>query len=624
MVQAKSLHFDKAQYRPGEDVWVEVHLGDEIRGTGTDQQTTSPQQLGTTGRAGAAGQAGAVRMSVVDIVSSVYSASVAVSDVSSIASNGFGRAIWLRIPGDVLEDRLLATGRLGKAVGFGLEIEIEAAGCENGRMRASAGFDIAPHWRCAPRYGFVCEFGPRNHDTEPGGRAGRGRIQDEPGEDKWQAMTDMHLNVVQFYDWMYRHHDFMPPEDVFIDPLGRLLDLREVRAQVVRARDRRMAPMAYGAMYGAERDFVESHPGCVAYRMDGTPHSLGDLIFVMDISRGSEWSRHIIEEYSKAINEVGFDGVHVDQYGFPKTYYTKERRLIRTEDEFAPFIETCRARLGPDVGLIFNCVNNWPVSRVALAPQDAVYIEVWPPHDTYRDLRALVLRGLEAARHKKQVILAAYVKPFQGEEIRHGLDAWTPAETAMRLTSAAIMASGGFHLVLGEGDAVLTDGYYPRYARIRPEFAGIMRRYWDFAVRYEEFLFDLGARDVSETEVGGADDTVQIVNLPSGPWGDAGKVWATVRHGEGYELLNLVNLVGVDSPAWNEPKASPPTPLRGVAVRWLMDEQIRDVLHASPDRPDLSLVRLPYREVPHTHGRAIEFVLPELDYWGMVLVRVCG
>ena len=83
-------------------------------------------------------------------------------------------------------------------------------------------------------------------------------------------------------------------------------------------------------------------------------------------------------------------------------------------------------------GVIFNAVNNWPTETVAAAAQDAVYIEVWPPHDTYFDLYRLI-REARLLSHRN-VILAAYLKAFQGED----MDA---AERSFRLAWAVISLS---------------------------------------------------------------------------------------------------------------------------------------------------------------------------------------
>ncbi|MEA4882304.1 MAG: glycoside hydrolase family 66 protein [Clostridia bacterium] len=625
MVKIDAIHFNKAQYHPGEDVLLEVRLS----AAGPGANAVEERAADTDEACHLLMDSAVLSVTVTDVVTTVFQDSVAFQPETS--------SVKLRIPGHVLQERLAATGRLDRAIGFGLRVEIvtkldtEAATGPSDEstdrasaMRVSAGFDVAPHWRYAPRYGFVCEFGPG--------------VAPDPA--KWQRMADIHINVVQFYDWMYRHHQLIPESNVFCDPLGRILDLGQVRRQVELARSLGIAPIAYGAMYGAEQEFLDTHPEMGAYKRDGTLHSLAGFIWIMDIARGSAWQDHIIEQYANAIDMLGFEGIHVDQYGFPKVYYTYDGRCVHTEQELAPFIQVCRDRLGDDAGLIFNAVNSWPVQEVAAAPQDIVYIEVWPPHDTYRDLRELVLRGRREAGFHKQVILAAYMRPFAaaaasadhcdgacdgrlGAASYPTIVANEPAEIALRLTSAAIMSSGGFHLVLGEGNAVLTDGYYPKYVRLRDEFMQTMKNYWEFAVRYEEFLFDLDARDTHGIEVGGTDQGLEVVGYPYGPWGEAGKVWATVRNGHGYKLLQLVNLVGVDDPRWNEPK-KPPTVLHNVTIRWLLDEGIQDVLLASPDFQDASLKAVSYHERPHEHGRVIEFTVERLDYWSMVIVRQEG
>lgn len=581
------VEFDKAQYGPGEDVNVSILVS-----AGHDDLATP----GADG--GGLGLAPTLTLAVRDVVDPVYVQAVKLSPAEMLG----GEPVKLTLPAPILAERLGWEGRATKAKGFGVDIALAA----NDRViaRASTGFDIAQHWSFAPRYGFVSEYRPSD--------------QRDVLFDKWRMMKSFHLNVVQFYDWMYRHHDFIPREPVFIDPLGRTIDIGSVKSQVELARSLGIRPMAYGAMYGAEKDFADSHLEWVAYTRDGRAHALANLIFIMDISQGSGWNEHIMGEYRRAMNEVGFSGIHVDQYGFPKTYYRMTRDLIRTSREFAPFIRMCRDRLGSSADIIFNCVNNWPMDEMAEAPQDVLYIEVWPPHNTYRDLRDLVLAAQSLSSHRKQVILAAYLAPFRLEN-----DVPLPhAETAMRLASAAIMTSGGFHLVLGEGASALTDAYYPYFRQLRPGFAAVIKRYWDFAVRYEEFMFDLDARDVSQVASGGVNDELVIEGYPFGPGGNPGMLWTTVREGQGYKLLHLVNLVGIEDASWNSPKERPPKTLTNVKVRWLIDEGVRDVLYASPDQCDISCVCLSYARVSHPHGHAIEFVLPCVEYWSTVLVRL--
>ena len=587
------VEFDKAQYRPGDDVnllvWPGgVSLSGEREGASSGDATLS------------------ITITVSHLADPFYEASVDLRPVD-LAGDA---PVQITIPASALARHLEWHDRALKAKGFGLDVEVRVGGVTI--ARASRGFDVAEHWRYAPRYGFVSEFGPS---------------QDEAALlEKWRVMKDFHLNAVQFYDWMYRHYEFIPPESVFTDPLGRLLDLRSVRRQVELAHGFGIRPIAYGAVYAAEKEFADLRPEWLAYTRDGSVHSLADLFFIADISKGSPWVDHIIREFRRAMDEIGFSGIHADQYGFPRTYYRGTGDRVRTAHEFAEFIGECRARLGPSADLIFNCVNNWPVREVAQAPQDAVYIEVWSPHDTYRDLHDLIAAARCASAFSKQVILAAYLAPFKpvsratAEQAKQA-EQVEQAEAAMRLAAAAIMASGGFHLVLGEGASVLTEGYYPNFGKLRPEFTEIIKRYWDFAVRYEEFLFDLDGTDVSDIESGGPDSSVVIQGYPYGPGAVPGTLWTIIREGREYKVLHLVNLLGANDAYWNAPKTQPKT-ATDVRVRWLIDEEIRGLFFVTPDVEKLAPERLHYTEIPGPRGRAVEFVLPQVDYWSTVLVEL--
>ena len=69
--------------------------------------------------------------------------------------------------------------------------------------------------------------------------------------------------VIQFYDWMYRHHELLPRQPLFKDIFGRELSLDIVKEHVEICRRYGMKPIGYGAMWG-EKDFVAEHPDWVA------------------------------------------------------------------------------------------------------------------------------------------------------------------------------------------------------------------------------------------------------------------------------------------------------------------------------------------------------------------------
>ena len=179
------------------------------------------------------------------------------------------------------------------------------------------------------------------------------------------------------------------------------------------------------------------------------------------------------------------------------------------------------------------------------------------------------------------MILAAYLPPFRTEERRQAMN-------AARLLTAAIVSHGATHLLLGENRAVLTQGYYSDYARLEEADAGLLRRYYDFLVRYLELFCDDGLQTVSMTHTGWENDEYRCLNAPASAWGEAGKLWMIARERKERKLLAFVNLCGCGDDRWDRGKPTPAVQ-RGVRVQVQVDFPATGVYTASPDGPSLEL-----------------------------------
>lgn len=258
---------------------------------------------------------------------------------------------------------------------------------------------------------------------------------------------------------------------------------------------------------------------------------------------------------------------------------------------------------------MINAVDNWPIETVAPTTQDATYIEVWPPYESYSDLQTLILEARRLAP-AKQVILAAYLTPLLGAIG----DALAPAEAATRLASAAIWANGGFHLLLGERNGALCDPYYPKYATLMPPFAQVMRRYYDFVVRYENVLSDrrlvtvAGARGI---------DAVRVSGAPASPFGAPGQVWTIARDMPGLRAVSLINLSGASSDHWNVPQSTLP-PLHNLEVELRVEGHARAIFAASPDG-DPAPRSLPFQIADRDGATWARVILPRLNYWSLIV-----
>ncbi|WP_270405659.1 glycoside hydrolase family 66 protein [Paenibacillus timonensis] len=488
--------------------------------------------------------------------------------------------------------------------GYGVKVTV----LREGEVVSTAftSYDIADHWSRAPRYGFLSDF--RSEES--------GDLRDV------ESMNKFHLNVIQFYDWMYRHDELVPQQDEFMDPMGREMSYQVVREKLEAVHNKGMAALAYGAVYASLKDFLQARPDWGLYNRRGEPFHLIDLFYIMDITPNSPWTDHIIEQFRQAV-QAGFDGIHMDQYGFPKKAIRRIEGLEETVDLaecYPPLIDRTSAavkEIQAEAGVIFNNVGNYPIRKTASTDQEALYIEVWPPVVRLRELKSLI-DNARSLNPEKPIILSAYLPSFY-PKAGHDKE-W--AENGALLTMAAIFASGGYHLLLGEDKGMLTMPYYPDYAVMRPEFEAEVRRYYDFIVRFGTLIHDPRLEDVSYTYTAGVNTEITFeAAVPYAPNGDVGSVWTLIKRLPGYQILQLINLVGLEDDYWEHGKHRRPEPQHGVVCHFLIEQPIETIYAASPDDPNQEVCFLDYEIVPHEQGLAARFVLPALEIWSMVIVK---
>lgn len=572
----------RAQFRPGEPVRLQVRL--------------------TGGTAGA-------RLPLRVRVLSLGEPVAEVADRIDVAVDGFGQALPSITLGPGIDPG-------DRSLGYAVEVSVDLAGGPGGDpLRATTAFDVARHWSAAPRYGFFADFPPEQqpHESQQAAR----------------CLLTLHLNVVQFYDWMATHHTFFPAgAEEFTDPLGRQVSHRVVRRKVELAHEAGAAALAYGALYGAEADFSDAHPSWLLHDGDGQPLSLAGRFYLQDFGEASPWRSWIIGQYRQALTRIGFDGIHIDQYGFPKRARSRASgawQEVDLADQIPGFVQEVAEQLRslrPTGGSVFNCVNAWPVSELSPVTADAAtYIEVWEPHTTYRDLYELV-RHARTLRPDKAVILAAYLPPFGGSD--HPRPAG--ALHAFRLATAAIHASGGFHLIAGEGGGLLADPYYPRYGRLdRHEFDRV-RAYFDFVVRNTELLHASGP-DIAWTHVGPTNEVITLDHPDLTGYGAGAHpdtLWVLGRADHELTSLQLVNLRGLDSGRWDASQPAPPRTLSDLAVHVRVTGEIAGVWWDTPD-DDVGYPRpLPFEVVSGRGGRSLVFRVPRVAFWSSVWWRGAG
>jgi dextranase len=469
--------------------------------------------------------------------------------------------------------------------GYGVDLSFSS---DTGEQLASAStaFDVLQRWTQAPRYGFLSDFQPGRTDIAS----------------TLASLNQYHLNALQFYDWMYRHDQFLTDQDPYQDPLGRTLSRRTVDALIASAHTYDMSAMAYTAVYAASLEFFHKHPGWALLGPDGNPLMFGDnFLAYMDPRPGSPWTQHLLDQFDQVLEQTGFDGIHLDQYGDPKVGYDKDGLPYRLDQPLADLIDATHQHvkaLRPDGAVVFNAVTNWPIETVAPSDEDIVYIEVWPPYNWFSELGQLVVQAQNLGKGKA-VVIAAYISPT--------------LEHNVRLADAVIFANGGGHIELGENNDMLADPYFPKYEQMSPELTQVMQRYYDFAIRYENVIGPSthdATRDYrNRIEVGGTRLNPSLVS---------DTILPVVRQSTGRTAISLVNLLGLQSPDWKNPVLESPSSLGSTQVRINgIQARVRNVWAASPDNPDISLQSLEF----HQSNDQIEIQLPGLAYWSMILIE---
>jgi len=235
--------------------------------------------------------------------------------------------------------------------GYGLKLEILDTAGNMLDCRYSA-VDTLHDWTDFPRYGFLTDFTAQRSDLDAA----------------LDRMAAYHLNGIQFYDWQYRHDTLLSPVEEFVDPLGRSLSMKTVRRLIEGAHRRGMAAMPYLAVYAASLAFWEDHLDWRLFDEQGKAIDFEGFLGLMNPTSGSPWIEHLAQECERVLAEMPFDGLHVDQYGEPKTACDSQAAVVDLPQAFKDFVTQLKTSF-PGQTVVFNAVGNWPIDELAASPQ---------------------------------------------------------------------------------------------------------------------------------------------------------------------------------------------------------------------------------------------------------------
>lgn len=478
--------------------------------------------------------------------------------------------------------------------------------------QAADAVDVSSDWHLFPRYGYLAHYD-----------------EDIPARSWIEELNRFHINGLQFYDYQYKHHLPLPPagDRTWNDIANRKISRNAVLTFLSEARGRNMTTMAYNASYAAYADALSDKSG-VKLKWATWPDATGARtaamvksfqlpsgwatrrILYMDQSN-PEWQQYIFARMADLLNALPFDGWHIDTFGDAKAWKWN-RSPINFYSEFPDFVNNARATLNRRV--VLNTVGGHGEVSMANSACDFVYSELWPgDHPTFSSI-------VEAADeiHKsnpyKAVVFAAYLHRKLSDELR---DKGGHAEfdtPAALLSDAVVFASGASRIELGDGDRMLSNPYFPADERITmsDELRSALKRYYDFQVAYEDYLFD---------GIMPGDFEVRLTNAAQTTTGSVGAVWTIPRQKHSLFVVHLVNLTAAKNTSWvdDDRNQPPPAVVRDIDVDVKLPSSNQSAGWASPDVDNGEWHPLAIKA--GASAGLYRVTIPELHYWTIIIFR---
>ena len=308
---------------------------------------------------------------------------------------------------------------------------------------------------------------------------------------------------------------------------------------------------AYAPVYAVDLPFAATHPDLLMYRNDGSPERLFDNIQLANPAN-VEWQRHFARAYGSAADAIGFNGFHIDTYGFPRAAYDHHGTDIDMRLAYESFLTSFRSERPRDL-VSFNQVNGVP-SALELAPGPRFrYCEVWPPNSGWRHLEALMDRSAGVVSHVGRLP--------KGDLMRGTIACYPPVwgkgerQAALRtvvLTEAVATSLGASALIYGDRTAALCDPYYPKHETLTSDEAATVISWHRFALRCRDLFLE--GEDTSWYEVADENGAVALDwEGPVRPEPVGGALFARVVRADDSVAVGVVDLSGSGHGLWSEP-----------------------------------------------------------------------
>jgi dextranase len=478
--------------------------------------------------------------------------------------------------------------------------------------RRCSAIDVSSDWKRFPRYGYVSEYGSSIDAWN--------RI--------WQ-LKNYHINVLQFYDWKWKHHIPAPPSNwnSWPDVLNRTNYRSAVTGLIAAAHSYNMKALSYND-WGAAYDNCHTDGSGVTLSMGrfwGAPASesnqytwgLGSWAATPQLrlmnNRDTAWQTYIFSRMQDVYSQFGFDGWHMDSLITNWHAYDYVGNGFNVYEQNVGFVNNAKSVLGRPV--VINQIDGAGLEWIAKSGNtDFLYVELWSNYSKYSDLNRLFDEA--RAYTSRPVVYAAYVNYDKTGGVFN--------EPGVRLANAAIFACGAQNIALGDGGQMLHREYFPDTGvRMTDSLRSAMRSYYDFLTGYQNLLRDetvSAANSVKASISGKAVSTDAAANT----------IWTVAKKKPCYNIVHFLNLLNNSSAQidWLDAAGTYPVPTvqLNLPVKMYHTGTVGNgrLFYASPDSGGGAATELTYTSGSDAGGSYVSFDLPRLEYWSMVWLEIGG
>lgn len=469
--------------------------------------------------------------------------------------------------------------------------------------------EVASDWSRFPRYGYLTKYGTQS---------------DEQIRQTIERLNKYHITGLFFYDVLDCHEKPLAgtveaPEAGWKTLSGSYAAAETVSSLIDYGHEHNMNSYLYNLIFGAYDGYEDSgvKPEWGLYKdtehRDQDYH--GDFADSWETKRlylfnpaNKDWQDYYLKVTKDVLDVYHYDGLQIDSLGSRGSCYDYSGGSVDLKSTYASLLNRLNKELGTRV--IFNPVSGYGQAETLKdVDYDIIYEEVWPwDGGSYGSLKFEVDMVRSRIRDDKGISIAAYMnyKKQNGAFNMAGI----------LLTDATLMASGASHLELGD-TGMLKNEYYPGTSlRVSDKLEAALRNYYSFSVAYENYLRDPEFGEIiTRTYVN--DGSCAQSSMP-------GKIWSFTRQNDdGEQVLNFINLIGVDEDEWVDNYGKQKTPEKQVdlAVKHYVTSFPTHVYFAAPDCQEGILRELPFETGEDENGKFTCFIMPSLEYWDMVILK---